>query len=114
MQPTGSSGLVPMNVMSWYGLVGTTLWICGLAVCLATLGMAYFEARAAEDRLRHRLGEREPQMATAVGLILFCAGLLLGSDTWWEKGIWGVCVALGIVWLIRQWGRFGADRGGGA
>ena len=96
---------------SWYGLAGNVLWICGLAVLLATLSMARFQARAGGERLRHRLGERKPQMAIAAGLILFCAGLLLGSDTMWEKGIWGACVVLAIVWFARLLGRVGADRG---
>ena len=103
-----------MNLTSWYGLVGSALWICGLAVLLATLSMVRFEARAAWGRLRHRLGDRQPQMAIAVGQILFCAGLLLISDTWWEKGIWAACGVLGIVWLVRLWGRFDADAGDSA
>jgi hypothetical protein len=50
-------------------------------------------------------------MAIAAGLILFCAGLLLGSDTMWEKGIWGACVVLAIVWFVRLLGRVGEYRG---
>ena len=99
-----------MSLADWHGLAGHALWICGLAVLLATLGMVHFEARAAGERLRHRLGEREPQLAIAVGLILFCAGLLLSTDTWWERVIWGACLALAIVWLVRVWGRLGAGR----
>ena len=99
---------------SWYGLAGNALWIAGLAVLLATLSMARFQARAGGERLRHRLGERKPQMAIAAGLILFCTGLLLNSHTWWEKGIWGVCAALVFVWLVRLRRRSGAERGEGA
>ena len=102
-----------MNLTSWYGLAGHVLWICGVAVLLATLSMVRFDARAAGDRLRHRLREREPRMAMAVGLILFCAGLLLSSDAWWHRVIWGVCVVLAMAWLVRVWGRFGADGGDG-
>ena len=102
-----------MELMSWYGLAGNALWICGLAVLLATLSMVHFEVRARGERLRNRLGEREPHMAIAIGLILFCAGLLLIGDTWWEKGIWAAFGVLGIVRLVRLWGRFDADSGGG-
>ena len=102
-----------MNLIRWYGLAGNTLWICGLAVLLAMLSMVHFEARARRERLRQRLGDREPRMAIAIGLILFCAGLLLIGDTWWEKGIWAAFGVLGIVWLVRLWGRFDADSGGG-
>ncbi len=99
---------------NWYGLGSNALWITGLAVLLATLSMMRFQARAGGERLRHRLGEREPHMAIAAGLILFCAGLLLSSHTWWEKGIWGVCAVLASVWLVRRWRRSGADKGEGA
>ena len=102
-----------MNLTGWYGLVGNTLWICGLAVLLATLSMLHFKARVVGERLRDRLGDRESQMAIAVGQILFCGGLLLISDTWWEQGIWAACGVLGIVWLVRLWGQFDADVGGG-
>ena len=102
-----------MNLTSWYGLVGNTLWICGLAVLLATLSMLHFQVRAVGERFRDRLGAREPQMAIAMGQILFCGGLLLISEPWWEKGIWAACGVLGIAWLVRLWGRLDADAGGG-
>ena len=102
-----------MNLTSWYGLAGSALWICGLAVVLATLSMLHFEVRARGERLRNRLKDREPQMAIAIGLILFCAGLLLIADTWWEKGIWAACGILGIIWLLCLWGRLDVDAGGG-
>ena len=101
-------------MISWSGLVGNVLWICGLAVCLAALSMARFQARAGGEHLLDRLREPRSGMAIAAGLILFCAGLLLCSNTWWEMGIWGACVAWSSVWLTRQWGRLGAERGEGA
>ena len=102
-----------MNLADWFGLAGHALWICGLAVLLATLSLVHFEARAGGNHLRHRLGGREPRMAIAVGLILFCAGLLLSTDTWWEWVVWGACAALAIFWLVRLRGRLGAGRGDG-
>jgi len=100
-----------LNLISWYGLAGNALWICGLAVLLATLSMVHLEARAGGQGLFRRLGERGPQMAIAAGLVLFSGGLLLGSDAWWQKGFCAACVMLGFVWLVRLWGRSGADRG---
>ena len=98
-----------MIMTSWFGLGGNALWIAGLAVLLATLSMVHFQARAGGERLRHRLGAWEPQTAIAAGLILFCAGLLLTSHAWWEKGIWGVCAALVSTWLARLWRRSGSS-----
>ena len=106
--------MVALNWTSWYGLAGNALWISGLAVLLATLSMVRFQARVGGARFSQIFGERGPQMAVAAGLILFCAGLLLCSDTVWERGIWGVGVILVTGWLFRLWRRFGADRGEGA
>ena len=100
-------------MISWTRLVGSALWICGLAVCLATLSMAHYRARTGEDRLRDRLRGPSSRLAIAVGLILLCAGLLLTSDVWWEKGIWGLGAALLIYWAARLWRRRGADGGEG-
>jgi hypothetical protein len=102
-----------LNLADWYGLVGHALWICGLAVVLATLSMVHFEVRAGGGRLRDRLGARGPQMAIAVGVILFFAGLLFSADVWWERVVWGACAALAIVWFFRLWGRPGLNRGDG-
>jgi F0F1-type ATP synthase membrane subunit c/vacuolar-type H+-ATPase subunit K len=101
-------------MVSWPGLVGNALWICGLAVCLAALSMAYYQARAGQERLGSRLRRPELQSALAVGMSLFCLGLLLSSGNWWEKGIWGFGAAFLVVWAVRVWRRRGVDRGEGA
>ena len=101
-------------MVSWPGLVGNALWICGLAVCLATLSMAHYESRVGQDRLGSRLRRPEIHLALAVGMSLFSTGLLLSSGTWWEKVIWGVCAVLFIVWAVRAWRRRGATRDEGA
>jgi F0F1-type ATP synthase membrane subunit c/vacuolar-type H+-ATPase subunit K len=101
-------------MFDWSGLVGNALWICGLAVCLAALSMAYYETRAGQERLCSRLRRPELQLALAAGMSLFCLGLLLSSGTWWEKGIWGVCAILLTGWAVRAWRRRGATRDEGA
>ena len=99
-----------MDTVSWSGLVGNGLWICGLAICLAALSMAHYRARVRQERLGSRLRRPETQLALAIGLGLCCSGLLLCGSTWWEKGIWGLGVAISIVWIVRMWRRIGADR----
>ena len=110
---SGRWGLGYWDMTSWSGLFGNALWICGLAVCLAAVSMAHYRARAGADRLRDRLREPRSRLAIAVGLILFCAGILLTSDTVWEKGIWGVGAALLTLGVVRLWIHRGADRGKG-
>ena len=96
-----------MEPITWPGLLGNALWIVGLAVCLATVSMAHYQARVGADRLWAGLGQPESQFALAIGAILFCIGLLLCSGTWWEKGIWGLCAACLVVWAVRSMWQLG-------
>ena len=103
-----------MDIFDWFGLVGNALWVLGAAVCLAAMSMAHYLARAGQEPLGSRLRRPKLQLALAAGMSLFCLGLLLNSGTWWEKGIWGLCAALLVVWAVRAWRRRSADRRGGA
>jgi F0F1-type ATP synthase membrane subunit c/vacuolar-type H+-ATPase subunit K len=90
-----------LESINWFGLLGNALWIVGLAACLATVSMAHYQARVGADRLWAGLRQPESQSALAIGAVLFCVGLLLCSGTWWERGIWGLCAAVLIVWAVR-------------
>jgi hypothetical protein len=96
-----------LDTINWTGLIGSALWVLGLATCLAALSMAHYEARAGNDGLWGRLTQPRSQLALAAGATLFCAGLLLRSGTWCEKGIWGLCAVFFIVWAIRVSMRLG-------
>lgn len=96
-----------MEPINWSGFMGNALWIVGLAVCLATVSMARYQARVGADRLWTGIKQPESQFALAIGAILFCVGLLLCSGIWWERGIWGLSAALLIVWVVRLARRLG-------
>ena len=68
----------------WLGLVGNALWIVGLAVDLAALSMAHYQARMAEARLWATLSGAGFQLALAAGTGLLCLGLMLVSGPWWQ------------------------------
>ena len=87
-------------MIDWLELAGNALWVLGVAVCLATLSMAYFQARADQDRVGNRLKQPRFRLALAAGAGLICAGLLLGSGPWWEKAIWGLGAGLAVVWAV--------------
>jgi hypothetical protein len=103
--------LEPIN---WFGLLGNALWIVGVAVCLATVSMAHYRARVGAGRLWTGLRQPASWLALAAGASLFCAGLLLRSGSWWERGIWGLCAALCIVWAVRSVRRLDGVREEGA
>jgi hypothetical protein len=97
-------------MIDWWGLFHNSLWVVGLAVGLAALSMASYEARVEEVRLRQKLNGPGFQLPLAVGMVLVCLGLLFSSGSWWEKVIWGTIAALFAGQAVRLWRRVRADR----
>ena len=89
-------------MIDWLELTGNALWVVGVAVCLAALGMASYQARAGQERLGNRLRQPGFRAALAAGAGLVCIGLLLGSGPWWEKAIWGLGAALAVIWAAAS------------
>jgi hypothetical protein len=89
-------------MIDFWGVLFNFLWILGLAVILAVLSYASYEAaiatRIAKQRLRDKLDEFAYALALDVGLVLFCAGLAATEDRWWARLLW---IGLGIVWIIE-------------
>ena len=81
-------------MMDWWGVVCNALWIGGLAVGLAALSMADYQAQREKVRLWRKLDEPGLQLALDVGMMAFCLGLAFGSGVWWEWVIWGLLALL--------------------
>jgi hypothetical protein len=96
-------------VIDWWGLFHNSLWVLGLAACLASLSMASYEARVEQVRLHEKLGDSRFQLPVAVGAVLFCLGLLASGQAWWERAMWGLLAALCAVQALRVWRYRGAD-----
>jgi hypothetical protein len=98
----------------WWGVFHNSLWVLGLAVILAALGLAEYQAGRDGIRLRQRLLTSGFQLSFDVGLALFCLGLLLSSTAWWQQALWGLLAALfagHAIWLWRRLPRFGGSQG---
>ena len=83
--------------MDGWLIVGSALWVSGLALLLATF--SYQDWRAARaGKGTERVG---PPFAWGyeAGGSLFCVGLLLASRTWLERAAWGV----GLLLVIWRW-----------
>ena len=91
-----------MDMSDWIGLVSGALWVLGLALCLATVSMAHYHARADGERTWSRLKLPGSRLALAIGGSLFFAGLVFGSGSLWEKVIWGLCAVALITWAVRS------------
>jgi hypothetical protein len=92
-------------MIDWWGVFHNLLWILGLALALAVLSLASYQAGVEKVQLRRKLGEPGFQMSFDAALILFCLGLLFGGRAWWEKVLWGGLAALWFgqaLWLWRH------------
>lgn len=86
-------------------VVAGTLWITGLAVVLAALSWANWEAKTGGERLRAALERPAIRRAIDGGLALFCVGLAVGAEQWWERALWGLLAVAWIalmVWPVRR------------
>jgi hypothetical protein len=97
-------------MIDWWGLFHNSLWIVGLAVGLAVLSVADYQAHRQGIGRRQKLGEAGVRIPLVAGVALFCLGLAAASDPWWQRGIWGVLGALFAGQAAWQWA---VARGGG-
>lgn len=79
-------------MIDWYGVFRNGLWILGLAVALAAFSYVDWWRRVQSPRqsLRQALGWPGFQAAFSLGMVLFCAGLALDSQPWWQTALWAV------------------------
>ena len=80
-------------VNAW-GVVSTGLWVTGLALVLAVLGRAHWDAANERERLGAVLARRDVRRALLAGATLASVGLACASRTWWERVVW----ILAAVW----------------
>jgi len=91
-------------MIDWIGVATNSLWLLGLAVCLATLSYADWRARRASLRLRQVMEQPAFRLALWSGLAIFCVGVALAGGRWWERTLWGVLAVMSAV-EVGQAGR---------
>lgn len=97
-------------MIDWYNLVANALWICALALALAVLSFASWEAKVGGERLRVVLSRPRWEFALNLAGALFCIGLAVTSDRIWERALWLVLAGLYLfqiglgVWKRRRAG----------
>jgi hypothetical protein len=80
-------------MIDWYGFAANSLWIMALALALAILSFARWEATRQRKKLGQILMERGWQVGLAVAGILFCGGLAATADSAWKTILW-------LGWLV--------------
>jgi len=85
-------------MIDWLNLIWNALWILGLAVGLATLSYASWEASIYKEKFSVRLRRSTPQAVLNLAGVLFCLGLAGTSRRWWEIGLW---LLLGVSFIFQ-------------
>ncbi len=84
-------------MIDWYNLAANALWILGLAIALAVISHASWQASLHHERLRLRLGQPGYQVFLDVAAVLFCAGMAATSRRVWEIILWSGLAVLFIA-----------------
>jgi hypothetical protein len=93
-------------MIDWYGVFRNALWIAGLAVILAAVSYADWRRgfQSPKGRMRAALGRPGFLAAFSIGMVLFCTGLALSSNAWWEIAAWAL-LGLLFAWqgVVAWW-----------
>jgi hypothetical protein len=97
-------------VIDWYNLAANSLWIFALALALAVLSFASWEAKTGGKRLRDVLSRPRWELTLNLAGALFCLGLAATSDKLWERILWLLLMGSYLIqigyrlWLRRRAG----------
>lgn len=86
-----------LSLIDWSALAANSLWIVGLALVLAVLSFACFEARIAHTHLGTILKQPRFDITLNLGGILFCSGLAANSNQLFERILW---IILAVLFLL--------------
>ena len=87
-------------MIDWFNLVANALWILALAIALAVVSHASWQASLSHEKFRTRLGQPGYQRAFDLAAVLFCAGMAGTSRHLWEIILWGGLAVLFIAQAV--------------
>jgi len=85
-------------MIDWYNLAANFLWIFALSLALATLSFARWKARMEGEKLKAVLNRAVWGNSLNLAGTIFCAGLALTTEVWWEQLLWAI---LGVLFLVQ-------------
>lgn len=81
-------------MIDWLNVFYNALWIFALALALAAISHASWQASENKTRLRKELAGYGVQLSLSAAGILFSAGLALTSEPAWQRILWAVLALL--------------------
>ena len=81
-------------MIDWLNLLFNTIWIIALALALAVFSIAYNQAKQQEEKIRKLLSTSKYAVRLNIAGAMFCLGMALTSERWWEIGLWIVMMGM--------------------
>jgi len=95
-------------MIDWFNLAANALWIFGLAVALAVVSHASWQAALHHEKLRSRLAQPVYQIFIDLAAVLFCLGMAATSRRVWEIILWSGLAVLFVAQAVVE--RFAGKR----
>ncbi len=90
-------------MIDWVNLAFNALWIFALAVLLASLSYASWEASIYKVKMRERLKLPAYQASINLAALLFCAGLAGLAGNLLIRIVWIILAMISLVYTVLAW-----------
>lgn len=77
-------------MIDYLQVLGSSLWVLGLALILSALSFAYFESGQHSQKIRHTLKHPRYVLVFFIGFVLFCLGVALNESRWLVRILWAI------------------------
>jgi len=84
-------------MIDWFNLAANALWILALAILLAVISYASWQASLEHEKLRSQLARPGYHRFFDLCAVLFCLGMAGTSRNGWEIGLWAVLAGLFVI-----------------
>jgi len=81
-------------MINWLDLLTNSIWILALALALAIFSIAYYQSQQWEEKIRSVLNSPKYALPLNLSGALFCLGMAVTADRWWEIMLWIVLMVL--------------------
>lgn len=87
-------------MINWIDLIINSIWISALAFALKVVSIAYWESQRSGRSMRVLLKLEMYTFPLNLSGALFCSGMALTSEKWWEITLW---IVLMLLFGIQSW-----------
>ena len=81
-------------MIDWLNLLFNSIWILALSLALAVASIVYYESRQKGEKFRQALNSPPYALLLNIAGGVFCLGMALSSNKWWEIILWIVLMVL--------------------